>query len=104
MLTIKKTAEGEKVTLFLEGRLDVSSAPQLEDELKRSLERSQVRISELIFDLQGLGYVSSAGLRVLLLAQRRMNRQGRMRLINVGEAVMETLEITGFTDIFFVSR
>ena len=99
MLTIKKDTEGEKVTFALTGSLDNSGAPQLETELKRALNRT----TELVFDMQGLEYISSAGLRVLLLAQKQMNLQGRMRLINVGEAVMEILEITGFADIFFIS-
>ena len=98
MLKIDKTAEGEKVTLTLEGRLDISATPQLEAELKRAMEHT----TELIFDLEKLDYISSAGLRVLLLAQKQMNKQGRMRLIHVGETVMETLEITGFVDIFFI--
>ncbi len=99
MLTIKKDTEGEKVTFSLTGRLDAGSAPQLETELRRALDRT----TELVFDMQGLEYISSAGLRVLLLAQKQMNLQGRMRLVNVGEAVMEILEITGFVDIFFIS-
>ncbi len=98
-MTINKTAEGEKVTFALDGRLDIGSAPQLETELKRALEHT----TELVFDLQNLEYISSAGLRVLLLAQKQMNRQGRMRLVNVGKTVMETLEITGFTDIFYIA-
>ena len=99
MLTINKTAEGEKVTFSLEGNLDIDTAPQLEAELKRALDRT----TELVFDFRGLKYISSAGLRVLLLAQKQMNRQGRMRLIHVGETVMETLEITGFADIFYIA-
>ncbi len=99
MLKIDKTVEGEKVTLFLDGRLDISAAPQLEGELKRVMEHT----TELVFDLRKLEYISSAGLRVLLLAQKQMNKQGRMRLIHVGETVMDTLEITGFVDIFFIA-
>ena len=98
MLTINKTVEGKKVTFALAGRLDNTGAPQLESELKRALERT----TELVFDLRELEYVSSAGLRVLLLAQKQMNLQGRMRLENVPESVFEILEITGFTDIFFI--
>ena len=99
MLTIEKTTNGEKVTIALEGRLDINSAPQLTEELQRSLKNT----TELVFDLGKLKYISSAGLRVLLLAQKQMNRQGRMRLVNVGESVMDTLEITGFTEIFYIA-
>ena len=99
MLTIRKTTEGEKVTIALDGRLDVNSAPQLTEELRQSLARAM----ELVFDLADLRFISSAGLRVLLLAQRQMNLQGRMRLVNVGQAVMDTLEITGFVDIFYIA-
>ena len=99
MLTIDKKTEGEKVTVALSGRLDIASAPQLTEALQKSLDRT----TELVFDLEKLDYISSAGLRVLLQAQKRMNRQGRMRLVNVGEAVMDTLEITGFVDIFFIA-
>ena len=99
MLTIDKKTEGEKVTVTLGGRLDIASAPQLTEALQKALDRT----TELVFDLEKLDYISSAGLRVLLQAQKRMNRQGRMRLVNVGEAVMDTLEITGFVDIFFIA-
>ncbi len=99
MLTINRISEGDKLTLSLEGRLDAAGTPQLEAELRQELERT----TELVFDLRGLQYVSSAGLRVLLLAQKRMNTQGRMRLEHVGESVMETLEITGFVDIFYIA-
>ena len=99
MLTINKKTEGERVTVSLEGRLDVSSAPQLSEALQKSLDRT----TELVFDLEKLEYISSAGLRVLLQAQKQMNRQGRMRLIHVGETVMDTLEVTGFVDIFYIA-
>ncbi len=99
MLTINRNADGEKVTFRLEGRLDVASAPQLEEELRRELEHA----AELVFDLRGLRYISSAGLRVLLLAQKQMNTQGRMRLEHVSETVMGTLEITGFAEIFYIA-
>ena len=99
MLTINKKTEGERVTVSLDGRLDVSSAPQLTEALQKSLDRT----TELVFDLEKLEYISSAGLRVLLQAQKQMNRQGRMRLIHVGETVMDTLEVTGFVDIFYIA-
>ncbi len=99
MLKIEKKAENDKVTIALEGRLDVSTAPQLAETLQKSLDRT----TELVFDLEKLEYISSAGFRVLLQAQKRMNRQGRMRLIHVGKDVMDTFEITGFVDIFFIA-
>ena len=99
MLTINKLSEGDKVTFLLEGRLDAAGAPQLEAELRRELEHA----TELVFDFSGISYISSAGLRVLLLAQKRMNTQGRMRLEHVNEAVMDILEITGFIDIFYIA-
>ena len=99
MLTIEKKTEDDKVTIALEGRLDVSTAPQLAETLQKSLDRT----TELVFDFEKLEYISSAGFRVLLQAQKRMNRQGRMRLIHVGKEVMETFEITGFVDIFFIA-
>ena len=99
MLTIEKKTEDDKVTIALDGRLDVSTAPQLAETLQKSLDRT----TELIFDLEKLEYISSAGFRVLLQAQKRMNRQGRMRLIHVGKEVMDTFEITGFVDIFFIA-
>ena len=99
MLTIEKKTQGEKVLITLDGRLDTASAPQLSETLGKSL----FRTTELIFDCKKLTYISSAGLRVLLQAQKQMNLQGRMRLVNVGETVMETLEITGFVDIFFIA-
>ncbi len=100
MLTIQKTEDGGKVTMTLEGRLDVKSAPQLLSELQPALHRA----TELVFDMQGLKYISSSGLRVLLLAQKQMNRQGRMRLIHVNEDVMQTFVITGFEEVFYISR
>ena len=99
MLTINKLSEGDKVTFLLEGRLDAAGAPQREAELRRELEHA----TELVFDFSGISYISSAGLRVLLLAQKRMNTQGRMRLEHVNEAVMDILEITGFIDIFYIA-
>ena len=99
MLTINRTADNE-VTVCLDGRLDIDTAEQLESGLRKALKKTKV----LIFDLQNLKYISSAGLRVLLSAQRQMNRQGRMRLIHVGEAVMQTLELRGLDEIFNVSE
>ena len=100
MLTIRKTAEGEKLTFCLSGRLDAHGAQQLQEELKRALANT----TELIFDMEQLSYISSDGLRVLLMAQKQMNLQGRMRLCSVNETVMDTLELSGFVDIFYISE
>lgn len=86
--------------IALEGRLDTVTAPQLEAELKESIDG----VEELVFDFSRLEYISSAGLRVLLLAQKIMNRQGSMTVCNVNEIVMEVFEVTGFVDILDVKR
>ena len=95
MLTINKTAEGEKLTFSLEGNLDIDTAPQLEEQLSSALEG--VTILEL--DFEKLEYISSAGLRLLLATQKRMNEQGSMVIKNVSKGIMEILEITGFNGI-----
>ena len=97
-MRIEKNQEGEKLNLAVIGRLDTTTAPELEQELKESLEG----VKELILDLAGLEYISSAGLRVLLAVQRRMNKQGSMKLVNVNELVMEVFEVTGFSTILTI--
>ena len=99
MLNIVKTIENGKAAMALEGRLDTVTAPELEKELKDALEG----VSELTLDFAKLEYVSSAGLRVLLAAQKTMNKQGEMRLLNVGETIMEIFEVTGFADILTIA-
>ena len=94
-MTITKTQENEKLTVAIEGRLDTTTAPQLEAELKSSLDG----VKELVFDIKELEYISSAGLRVLLTAQKVMNKQGKMIVKGASEAVMEIFEVTGFVDI-----
>jgi len=98
MLNIKKTADGPALSLALEGRLDTSTAPQLETELRSSLGG----VSSLLLDLEGLEYISSAGLRVLLSAQKVMNKQGEMKLVHVNDVISEIFEVTGFTDILTI--
>ena len=98
MLNISKTAENNTLTLALEGRLDTVTAPQLESELKASLDG----VKALTMDLSKLEYISSAGLRVLLSAQKQMNKQGEMKVINAGETIMEIFEVTGFSDILTI--
>ena len=95
MLTITKKTENETSTFTLEGRLDTSTATDLENEIKDSLSG----INELIFDFEKLDYISSSGLRVLLLAQKIMLKQGNMCIINVNDDVKEIFELTGFSDI-----
>ncbi len=97
-MIINKTTEGATLTLALEGRLDTTTAPQLEAELKASLEG----ITALNLDLAQLDYLSSAGLRVLLGAQKQMNKQGTMVVRNVNDTIMEVFEVTGFTDILTI--
>ena len=97
-MNISKTAEGSKLTLAIEGRLDTTTAPDLELLLNNSLDG----ITELVFDFEHLEYLSSAGLRVLLSAQKRMNKQGGMKLLHVNETVKEVFEITGFADFLTI--
>lgn len=99
MLNITKNAENNALTVALEGRLDTTTAPQFEEELKDSLDG----VTELTLDLAKLEYISSAGLRVLLSAQKQMNAQGEMKVVNVGETVNEIFEVTGFSDILTIS-
>ena len=97
-MTVQKTIQNQTLTMAPEGRLDTITAPQLESELRSSLEG----MTELVFDLEKLVYISSAGLRVLLSAQKTMNKQGTMVLKNVRPEIMEILEITGFADILTI--
>ena len=97
-MKIEKTQAGSELTIALEGRLDTTTAPQLEAELKSSLDG----VTALTFDFANLEYISSAGLRVLLSAQKIMNRQGEMKVIHVGDSILEIFEVTGFTDILTI--
>lgn len=97
-MAVQKTIQNQTLTIAPEGRLDTITAPQLESELRSSLEG----MTELVFDLEKLVYISSAGLRVLLSAQKTMNKQGTMVLKNVRPEIMEILEITGFADILTI--
>ena len=97
-MNITKNIDGNTLEIILEGRLDTNTAPELEEELKASLDG----IEELIFDLHDLDYISSAGLRVLLSAQKTMNKQGSMSITGVCDTIMEIFEVTGFTDILTI--
>ena len=94
-MEIKKTLEGEKLTVAISGRLDTTTAPELEEALKESMDG----ISELVIDFTETEYISSAGLRVLLSAQKTMNKQGSMVVTGVNDVIMEIFEVTGFVDI-----
>ncbi len=98
MLNITKNAVGDVLTVSLEGRLDTVTAPQLDASLRESMDG----MKELILDLRDLEYISSAGLRVLLSAQKAMAKNGSMKLINVGDILMEIFEVTGFADILTI--
>ena len=94
-MTIEKNLNGTELTVAVVGRLDTSTAPDVEEVLKESFEG----ITKLILDFEGLEYLSSAGLRVILQAQKTMNKQGEMVVRNVNETVTEIFEVTGFYDI-----
>lgn len=97
-MTITTTRNGSALTFQLEGRLDTTTSPQLEAELSASLDG----VKQLTLDLQQLAYLSSAGLRVILGAQKRMNKQGQMVVRHVNETIMEVFEVTGFVDILTI--
>ena len=97
-MTIEKNLNGTELTVTIVGRLDTNTAPQLEAELKQSVEN----VETLILDFSGLEYLSSAGLRVLLAAQKTMNKQGEMIIRNVNETINEIFEVTGFIDILTI--
>ncbi len=97
-MTIDKKYDGTKLLIALTGRLDTTTAPQLEAELKTAMEG----ITELEFDLKDLEYISSAGLRVLLSAQKVMNKQGKMVIHNANEDLMDIFDVTGFVDILTI--
>lgn len=99
-MTITKTKEGTALTVALEGRMDANSAPQLEEALKAEMET----ITDLTIDLEKLQYTSSAGLRVLLSAQKTMNKKGRMVIRNVCPDIMEVFDMVGFTDLLNIEE
>lgn len=96
-MNINRTVNGAALELALEGRLDTTTAPQLDAQLQ-----NLTGIQELTIDFGKLEYISSAGLRVLLSAQKTMNKQGSMVLRHVNESVMEVFEVTGFADILTI--
>lgn len=82
----------------IEGRLDTTTAPELE----KAINNEGEALKNLVLDFKGVDYISSAGLRVLLTAQKKMNTQGQMELNNVSESVMDIFEMTGFADILVI--
>lgn len=96
-MNISKDLNETKLTLTIDGRIDTTSAPQLEAEIDAITD-----ITELVLDFSGVEYISSAGLRVILKAQKLMNSKGKMKLINVNDDVMDVFDITGFLDILTV--
>ena len=93
-MTITKKQDGGAMTIALEGRLDTTTAPELEQEIK-----NLDGVDALVMDFSKLDYISSAGLRVLLSAHKTMNKRGGMKVVNVNEIVSEVFEVTGFSDI-----
>jgi anti-sigma B factor antagonist len=98
-MIINKQLNGAELTIGLAGRLDTITAPQLEKELQSSLQSSLAELKKLHFDFKELEYISSAGLRVMLYAQKHMNGQGVMTIGNVSDVIMEIFDMTGFSDI-----
>ena len=97
-MTIHKTLNAAALSLVVERRLDTTTAPELEAVIKNELDG----ITDLTFDFSKLEYISSAGLRVLLSAQKIMNKQGNMKITGANEIVMEIFEVTGFSDILTI--
>ena len=97
-MTIDRNVIGSKTQLKISGRLDTSTAPELESTIDNCLSG----VEELIIDFEGLEYVSSAGLRVILKAQKIMNKQGNMKIVNVNDTIMEVFDITGFADVLTI--
>ena len=97
-MLINKTSENDKLTIALEGRLDTLTAPQLDAEIQGKLDG----VKSLVFDFKKLDYISSAGLRILLMAQRIMHKQGSMVVKNASAEIKEIFEVTGFCDILTV--
>ncbi len=99
-MNITKQINGKELIIALEGKLDTTTAPELEQELEKSLDG----VDKLVFDLKDMDYISSAGLRVLLSAHKKMIGKNGMLLKNVCEEIMEIFEVTGFIDMFQVGE
>lgn len=92
--------ENDVLTISLGGRLDTSTAPELDAELNGALEG----VKTLYFDFKDLDYLSSAGLRILLITHKTMSKQGKMILRNVNDLIMETFDMTGFSSILTIEE
>lgn len=99
-MLISKESNGTSLTISLDGRLDTTTAPQLEAEITGGLNG----VTNLIIDMEKLVYVSSAGLRVLLKAQKTMNKQGTMTVKNVSSEIKEIFEVTGFDELLNIEK
>lgn len=99
-MTISAEKNNEQVVLKIEGRLDTTTAPSLE----KVISELPADVTTLVLDMNQLAYISSAGLRVLLSAQKKMNKIGSMKLTGVSEDVMEVFEMTGFSDILDIEN
>ena len=97
-MNINIEKENDRVILKIDGRLDTTTAPELE----KAINSEGEELKNLVLDFNGVSYISSAGLRVLLTAQKKMNAQGSMELVGVNEAVMDIFEMTGFADILVI--
>ena len=97
-MKINKKQDGSALVIALEGRLDTTTAPDLEKELKNSLDG----VTDLTLDMTNLDYISSAGLRVLLTAHKAMMKQGQMKVTNASDIVREVFDVTGFSDILTI--
>ena len=97
-MTVTKTLEEKVLNVKVEGRLDTATAPALEEELAEVMDEAE----ELVFDLKGLEYMSSAGLRILLAIQKKMAQKGGMKVVNVNDVIKEIFDITGFSDILTI--
>jgi anti-sigma B factor antagonist len=97
-MTIEKILNGESAKILVGGRLDTQTAPELEKEIDGVISN----LKEIVFDMTGLEYISSAGLRVILKAQKIMNTKGSMKLTGVSDSIMEVFDITGFLDILTI--
>ncbi len=97
-MTIDKVRDDGRLTVSISGRMDTMTAPEVDKAIKGELDS----VSELVFDFSGLDYISSSGLRVLLAAQKVMNKKGRMAIKNVCQTVMDVFEVTGFSSILTI--
>ncbi len=97
-MTIKQKKDGNKLIVSIEGRIDTNTSPEFNEFLQQNLKD----VKELELDLENVNYVSSAGLRAILFAQKTMDKQGKMVVSHVSKEIMETFELTCFTDILTI--